>query len=133
LDDAGVGLMTSPKNISWTNGFNRLFLVAAFVWAGYVFWYLPVSQWHEQHNVAYESRDNCQASSSLDQARFDECERILDKKIAELGQSAWSDYRLRDWLWLSEIYIFVTCVAYAVLRAVVFLVQWIRRGFSSAT
>jgi len=115
--------------INFKRGFNRLFVLVAFGWAVYALWYLPVSGWHEMHDMARESRAACVSAASGEQTKVEACNLEEEKKLREIPRTAWSDFGWKSWRFLLALALIPPFAVYWLLRATAVVLRWIRHGF----
>ncbi len=118
--------------VNWKKGLTRLFIIAGLAWAIFITWYLPVRNWHEYFEVAHDSWSACLsfAAEAQDKARLEQCNVEHDKALREIPHSAWAGYGWDGWLRLIGMAIVPPVVAYWLLRGVIWISNWIWRGFT---
>jgi len=119
--------------INWKKGFNRLFIVAALGWAIYVFWYLPIQQWHERFDMALDSWTLCLSSATQPKGKtqVEQCNPEHQKALNDIPHSAWTGFGWDGWL--LGIAAIPPLIVYLLLRALGWTSIWIRRGFEPSS
>ena len=123
--------------INWKKGFNRLFVVLSVAWGVFALWYLPVRQWHEQFDMAYEEWNSCLESaeshsyrSEIDhKAAVEACNQERDKTRKEIPPSAWADLGMNGWFFLILTALVPPAMVYVVVLVGLVIVRWVWRGF----
>jgi hypothetical protein len=123
-------------SINWKTGFNRLFVVAAFVWAAFAVWYVPGQQWQEQHNLALDDWKLCFSaaeSSAYHTQEVERCNAELEKAVRKIPDTPWTGHGWKDWLTLIGLAVVPPFLVYWLLRAIGLLCNWLWRGFRRET
>ncbi|MFB3812490.1 MAG: hypothetical protein ACE14L_00135 [Terriglobales bacterium] len=118
------------KNINWKTGFNRVFVVAAIVWALFIIWYLPSREWNDRIDVAVANLSTCVTQSARNPAAHEQCIQQHQKALDEMPRTAWH-LAWNNLPTLLVLAIVPPVVCYFLLRGAALVVRWVWRGFVS--